>query len=185
MAQPLVCVIGPIARITLRNPPANVLSRACLEEIERSWDEVSAAPEVRVVLLTGAGRFFCAGADIRELSDLNDPAEARAFSRRGQAQTERLPVDRADHLQRHQRMRGEGLEQLAVGERAAAAGDRGAQDLALRSSLADQQRERLGRRLEAEAVLRVHGNERRHVEILAAALRDRVLILPRGDRQRD
>lgn len=85
MAQPLVCVIGPIARITLRNPPANVLSRACLEEIERSWDEVSAAPEVRVVLLTGAGRFFCAGTDIRELSDLNDPAEARAFSRRGQA----------------------------------------------------------------------------------------------------
>ncbi len=46
----------------------NALSRRLLGELSSVLDEVDADPEVRVVVLTNAGRVFCAGADLRESS---------------------------------------------------------------------------------------------------------------------
>src|SRR5581483_11286195 len=82
-----------------------------------------------------------------------------------------------------QRMRCPSLQELAVGQWAAAAADRGAQDLARGVALADLQRKRLARRLQAETVLRVHGNERRDIELLAAALGQRAIVLAGRSRQ--
>jgi methylglutaconyl-CoA hydratase len=46
----------------------NALSRRLLAELTAVLDESDADPEVRVVVLTNAGRVFCAGADLRESS---------------------------------------------------------------------------------------------------------------------
>lgn len=73
------------AVLTIDNPPANALSVAVLQELRAALDAVLADPEVKVIVLTGAGRFFCAGADIRELAELRDCHSARAFADQGQA----------------------------------------------------------------------------------------------------
>ena len=46
----------------------NALNRRLLAELTAVLDDVDADPEVRVVVLTNAGRVFCAGADLRESS---------------------------------------------------------------------------------------------------------------------
>ena len=42
-------------------------------------------PRFKVIVLTGQGRYFCAGANIQELHDLAGEAAAQELSRRGQA----------------------------------------------------------------------------------------------------
>lgn len=57
-----------IAVITLNRPQAmNALSRELLDELARTIDALAADPAVRVLILTGAGRAFCAGLDLKEL----------------------------------------------------------------------------------------------------------------------
>ena len=46
----------------------NALNRRLLTELTAVLDEADGDPEVRVVVLTNAGRVFCAGADLRESS---------------------------------------------------------------------------------------------------------------------
>jgi methylglutaconyl-CoA hydratase len=56
-----------VARVTLNRPEIrNALNPALLEEIRRAFEEISSlAPEhVRVVVLAGEGKAFCAGADV-------------------------------------------------------------------------------------------------------------------------
>ena len=85
--QPLVrtSVDARTAVLTIDHPPANALSVAVLEALRGALSAALADPEVKVIVLTGAGRFFCAGADIRELADLRDCHSARAFADQGQA----------------------------------------------------------------------------------------------------
>jgi enoyl-CoA hydratase len=75
---------APIATITIDRPKVlNALNRATLEELSSAFEEVAADPEVRVILLTGAGpKAFVAGADISELAQL-DAENGRAYARRG------------------------------------------------------------------------------------------------------
>jgi enoyl-CoA hydratase len=62
----------------------NALTRAMLERLREIFSGVRARPDLRAVILTGAGReAFCAGTDICELEGL-DEVGARATSRRGQ-----------------------------------------------------------------------------------------------------
>ena len=76
---------GPLATVTLDRPKVlNALNAATFAELDAAFDELASDPEVRVVLLTGAGeRAFAAGADIRELAAV-ERAEGKAFSLRGQ-----------------------------------------------------------------------------------------------------
>ncbi len=85
--QPLVhtTVDARIAVLTIDHPPANALSLAVLEALQGALSAALANPEVKVIILTGAGRFFSAGADIRELAELGDCHSARTFADRGQA----------------------------------------------------------------------------------------------------
>ncbi len=56
-----------ICTITLNRPQSfNALDIPLTEEIERCLEECSSDPEVRVVIITGAGAAFCAGGDIAE-----------------------------------------------------------------------------------------------------------------------
>jgi enoyl-CoA hydratase len=74
---------GDVTVITLSNPPMNVICGQLLGELATALDVV-ATDNSKVVVLTGAGRAFVAGADISEMKDMS-PEEAAAFSRKGQA----------------------------------------------------------------------------------------------------
>ena len=77
----LVDRAGGIALITFSNPRrANVISRQMMDEISRAIDEVATADSLRGAILTGEGRTFIGGADIRELSQLT-AVTARQFIR--------------------------------------------------------------------------------------------------------
>ena len=76
---------GPIGRITFSGPKGiNVFSTAVLESLEARLDEVAKRPEIRVLILTGNGKTFVAGADIAEMS-ASGPDAGEGFSKRGQA----------------------------------------------------------------------------------------------------
>ncbi|RNB57006.1 enoyl-CoA hydratase [Brevibacillus gelatini] len=78
-----------VAVVTISNPPANALSRAVLDELSELLNQLENNAEVKAIVLTGEGRFFIAGADIKEFTQLA-PAEAEAMSRSGQALFDRL-----------------------------------------------------------------------------------------------
>lgn len=62
----------------------NALNAQTLEEISQAVDEVSRDPEVKVLIITGAGeKAFVAGADINFMLPLS-PAEGRYFSDMGE-----------------------------------------------------------------------------------------------------
>src|SRR5919112_5435537 len=56
---------GPVVTVTLTRPDAhNALNAALIEELTRCFEDISDDDGVRVVVLAGEGRSFCAGADI-------------------------------------------------------------------------------------------------------------------------
>ncbi len=70
-----------VATLTLNRPKAmNAFSRELRDAIATTFRRLQAEGEVRVVVLTGAGRAFCAGWDLKELSsaDATDTGEAAA-----------------------------------------------------------------------------------------------------------
>src|SRR3546814_843202 len=54
-----------IALVTMNNPPVNAQNRQFHEDMMAVFDEISDRPEIRVAILTGAGKCFSAGADIK------------------------------------------------------------------------------------------------------------------------
>ncbi|HVL17263.1 MAG TPA: enoyl-CoA hydratase/isomerase family protein, partial [Gemmatimonadales bacterium] len=59
---------GGILTLTLNRPDKrNALSSALVEALHGALDSADLDAEVRVVMLTGAGKDFCAGADLEEL----------------------------------------------------------------------------------------------------------------------
>src|SRR5437867_8123169 len=71
MAEPLVILeeAAGVAVVTLNRPNTlNALDTALLRELESAF----AALDARAVVLTGAGRAFCAGADLKERRDMDE-----------------------------------------------------------------------------------------------------------------
>lgn len=81
----LLEVDGPIAVLTVNRPEKrNAVTNAVVEEIDKALDQVEANPDLRVLILTGAGeKAFVAGADIGEL-DRRDTILGRTETRRRQ-----------------------------------------------------------------------------------------------------
>lgn len=72
-----------IAYVTISRPKAmNALNNQVLDELQRAFCEVEQNRDIRVVILTGEGKAFVAGADIVEMSKMN-PVEAREFAIKG------------------------------------------------------------------------------------------------------
>ncbi len=60
---------GGIVTLTLNRPEKmNALSRELRDALAKAFTDLESDPEVHVVILTGAGRAFCAGLDLKELS---------------------------------------------------------------------------------------------------------------------
>ena len=75
MAVVLIDRKGAVASVTLNRPDAmNALSAELRDAITRAFLELAEDEEVRVVILTGAGRAFCAGLDLKELGSAERPA---------------------------------------------------------------------------------------------------------------
>lgn len=71
----LVDISGGIATITLNRPDRlNAIDNDALEVLIAALESAARDDEVRVVVLAGAGRSFCAGADIRQMLE-RTPAE--------------------------------------------------------------------------------------------------------------
>ncbi len=59
---------GTVAVIRFDNPPMNTLAHAMREALMQHLARAAADPAVKAVVLTGAGRAFCSGAEIREFN---------------------------------------------------------------------------------------------------------------------
>ena len=69
---------APIATVTLNRPDQmNALSTELRLAIGSAFRELEQDPEIRVAIVTGAGRAFCAGMDLKELS--SGPEGTSAF----------------------------------------------------------------------------------------------------------
>ncbi len=79
-----------IATITFHRPEAmNALNSQLLDELSAAVEEASADKEVRVVVFTGEGKAFIAGADIAEMES-KDTMGIIEYSRRGAALFRRI-----------------------------------------------------------------------------------------------
>ena len=66
MSEVQVATVGRTVVVTLNRPEArNSLTKQVVQELAASVEKASALPDVRCVVLTGAGGHFCAGADLR------------------------------------------------------------------------------------------------------------------------
>ena len=69
---------GAVRTITLDSPGnANALSTGLLAQLRQALEDAMTDPGVRVVVLTGSGKVFCAGADLKEA--LASPAGATSL----------------------------------------------------------------------------------------------------------
>lgn len=70
---------GAIGVITVDNPPVNALSPGVPEGIIASVDAGVADPDVKAMVLIGAGRSFIAGADIRQFGKGRPPLKRKTY----------------------------------------------------------------------------------------------------------
>jgi 2-(1,2-epoxy-1,2-dihydrophenyl)acetyl-CoA isomerase len=70
---------GAMARITLNRPDAaNGLDSLMASELKQVARQCAGDPELKVVILTAQGRFFCAGGDLKEMLSHGDEIGAAA-----------------------------------------------------------------------------------------------------------
>lgn len=70
-----------IAVVRLDKPPVNALARETRMRLIEAFDEVSERSDVRVAVLTGTGKFFCSGADLKDRPDPEKPGDFLAHNR--------------------------------------------------------------------------------------------------------
>lgn len=72
-----------VAIATISRPPANALSQGLIQDVNALLDAVENDENVRVIVLHGEGRFFSAGADIKEFTSV----QSRSIYRIGEKWT--------------------------------------------------------------------------------------------------
>ena len=71
-----------IVTITLNRPERlNALVGHMRRDLAEALEEAGSDPDVRVVLITGAGRAFCAGGDVHFMAELVERGDAEEFAR--------------------------------------------------------------------------------------------------------
>jgi enoyl-CoA hydratase len=83
-------MLDGVAFLTINRPQVlNALNSSLLLEMNDFLDDAEQRTDMRVMVITGEGKAFVAGADIAEMSGLN-PQQALLFAQKGQATLERL-----------------------------------------------------------------------------------------------
>ncbi len=82
---------GQVATITLRRPKsANALNAQLIDELDGALDLAEADDDVRVVVLAGEGKHFCAGHDLKELFEGTEPWAAMRATPEGKLHHEQV-----------------------------------------------------------------------------------------------
>lgn len=79
-----------VAIATISRPPANALSQGLIQDVNALLDAVEHDDAVRVIVIHGEGRFFSAGADIKEFTSVESGEEFAGLAKNGQDVFERL-----------------------------------------------------------------------------------------------
>ncbi|MGH6900918.1 MAG: enoyl-CoA hydratase/isomerase family protein [Geminicoccaceae bacterium] len=80
-----------VLTLTLNRPDKlNAIDRAMLDALAEALGAIERDPEIRAVILTGAGRAFSAGADIKEWTALSPLEFGRSWGLRGHGLFDRL-----------------------------------------------------------------------------------------------
>ncbi|MEK4627727.1 MAG: enoyl-CoA hydratase [Solibacillus sp.] len=79
-----------VAIATISRPPANALSQGLIQDVNALLDAVEQDESVRVIVIHGEGRFFSAGADIKEFTSVASGEEFAGLAKNGQVVFERL-----------------------------------------------------------------------------------------------
>lgn len=83
LTQLRVEIANHVATLTMNAPPVNALTRVLNDELTLALDRISEMDEVRAVILTGEGKVFCAGADLKgRAENIKGPGDLPAHSRR-------------------------------------------------------------------------------------------------------
>ncbi len=78
-----VSISEHIATLVMDSPPVNALTRTLNDELTLALDQISDMDEIRAVLLTGAGKVFCAGADLKGRAEMiKGPGDLPSHARR-------------------------------------------------------------------------------------------------------
>ncbi|HSQ04212.1 MAG TPA: enoyl-CoA hydratase/isomerase family protein [Burkholderiales bacterium] len=62
-----------VATVTLDHPPVNALNSVLRQDIIETFDAITDRDDIRVAILTGAGKNFCAGADLKDRPNVEQP----------------------------------------------------------------------------------------------------------------
>lgn len=79
-----------IALLTIQSPPANALSLNILQLLGNRLDEIEQELSIKAVIIKGDGRFFSAGADIKEFITLQQQNDYEALAKKGQNLFDRI-----------------------------------------------------------------------------------------------
>jgi len=94
-------ITGPLGRLTLNRPDRlNAMNATMLQELVEAARWIDGHREVRVVIVSGTGRAFCAGADLRQspaLAAIPDSGESWLY-RREAAQYGRRMADAVEQM---------------------------------------------------------------------------------------
>ncbi|MEM1038545.1 MAG: enoyl-CoA hydratase [Pseudomonadota bacterium] len=66
---------GGVLRLVLNNPPANTLSEAMLDALKTALIDAETDKSVRVIVIAANGHLFCAGHDLKELTERRADAD--------------------------------------------------------------------------------------------------------------
>lgn len=90
-------VHGDVAVITMNNPPVNGLGHATRTAITAGLEQANADPAVKAIVVTGAGKAFSGGADIKEFGSTKATAEPNLLSVISALENSGKPVVAAIH----------------------------------------------------------------------------------------
>jgi enoyl-CoA hydratase/carnithine racemase len=79
-----VSVEDRAAIVTIDHPPVNALNTKTVQELATAFGEITENDQVKVIIITGAGQAFGAGADINEILELKTYEQAYEVVRQGQ-----------------------------------------------------------------------------------------------------
>jgi len=74
-------VADDVVYLQLNHPPVNIMSAAMMQEMSAHLETIAANRDLKALVVTGAGKAFCAGADVGEHRPEQVPAMIAAFGR--------------------------------------------------------------------------------------------------------
>lgn len=83
-------VENQVAYLTIQSPPANALSSQLIKDLDVFLGEIEEGDNVKAIVIHGEGKFFSAGADIKEFTSLQAHSDYEELAKNGQKVFQRL-----------------------------------------------------------------------------------------------